>query len=58
MMNELFFSSMTALLVCMALIPFLRIVAERFQIMDQPGGRKVHAHAVPRIGGIAFAVGA
>ncbi|MDH4153139.1 MAG: undecaprenyl/decaprenyl-phosphate alpha-N-acetylglucosaminyl 1-phosphate transferase [Nitrospira sp.] len=58
MLNELFFSSMTALLVCMALIPFLRIVAERFQIMDQPGGRKVHEHAVPRIGGIAFAVGA
>ena len=58
MLNELFFSSMTALLVCMALIPLLRIVAERFQIMDQPGGRKVHEHAVPRIGGIAFAVGA
>ena len=58
MLNELFFSSMTALLVCMALIPFLRIVAERFQIMDQPGGRKVHEYAVPRIGGIAFAIGA
>ncbi|MFO0779545.1 MAG: MraY family glycosyltransferase, partial [Nitrospira sp.] len=43
---------------CMALIPFLRIVAERFQIMDQPGGRKVHEYAVPRIGGIAFAIGA
>ena len=58
MLNELFFSSMTALLVCMALIPLLRIAAERFQIMDQPGGRKVHEHAMPRIGGIAFAVGA
>jgi UDP-GlcNAc:undecaprenyl-phosphate/decaprenyl-phosphate GlcNAc-1-phosphate transferase len=58
MLNELFFSFMTALLVCMALIPFLRIVAERFQIMDQPGGRKVHEQPVPRIGGIAFAVGA
>jgi UDP-GlcNAc:undecaprenyl-phosphate GlcNAc-1-phosphate transferase len=57
-MNELFFSSMTALLVCMALIPFLRLMAERFQIMDQPGGRKVHEHPVPRIGGIAFAIGA
>lgn len=57
-MNELFFSSMTALLVCMALIPLLRMVAERFHIMDQPGGRKVHEHPVPRIGGIAFAVGA
>jgi UDP-GlcNAc:undecaprenyl-phosphate GlcNAc-1-phosphate transferase len=58
MVNELFFSSMTALLVCMALIPLLRLVAERFQIMDQPGGRKVHKHPVPRTGGIAFAVGA
>src|SRR6185437_10889314 len=58
MMNELFFSSMTALLVCMALIPLLRMVAERFHIMDQPGGRKVHEHPVPRVGGIAFAIGA
>jgi UDP-GlcNAc:undecaprenyl-phosphate GlcNAc-1-phosphate transferase len=58
MVNELFFSSMTALLVCMALIPLLRLMAEQFQIMDQPGGRKVHEHPVPRIGGIAFAVGA
>ena len=58
MVNELFFSCMTALLVCMALIPLLRLIAERLQIMDQPGGRKVHEHPVPRIGGIAFAVGA
>ncbi|MEQ1847161.1 MAG: MraY family glycosyltransferase, partial [Nitrospira sp.] len=58
MVNELFFSSMTALLVCMALIPLLRLMAARLQIMDQPGGRKVHEHPVPRIGGIAFAVGA
>ena len=58
MVNELFFSSMTALLLCMALIPLLRIVAERLQIIDQPGGRKVHEHPVPRIGGIAFAIGA
>lgn len=58
MMNELFFSCMTALLLCMALIPLLRVIAERFQIMDQPGDRKVHEHPVPRIGGVAFAVGA
>ena len=56
MVNELFFSFMTALLVCMALIPLLRLIAERYQIMDQPGGRKVHEYPVPRIGGIAFAV--
>ncbi len=58
MMNELFFSAMTALLLCMALIPPLRLAAERLQIMDVPGGRKVHAHPIPRVGGLAFAVGA
>ena len=58
MMNELFFSSMMALLMCMALIPPLRLVAERFQVMDLPGGRKAHEHPVPRVGGIALAIGA
>lgn len=57
-MNELFFSSMTGLLLCMALIPPLRLAAERFQVMDLPGGRKVHEHPIPRVGGLAFAVGA
>jgi UDP-GlcNAc:undecaprenyl-phosphate/decaprenyl-phosphate GlcNAc-1-phosphate transferase len=58
MINELFFSFMTALLLCMGLIPPLRLAAERFDVMDVPGGRKVHEHPVPRIGGLAFAVGA
>jgi len=57
-MHELFFSSMTALLLCMALIPPLRLAAERLQVMDVPGGRKVHEHPIPRVGGLAFAVGA
>jgi UDP-GlcNAc:undecaprenyl-phosphate GlcNAc-1-phosphate transferase len=42
----------------MALIPPLRLAAERFQVMDLPGERKVHEHPVPRVGGLAFAVGA
>ena len=58
MINELFFSFMTALMLCMGLIPLLRLVAERFQVMDLPGERKVHAHPIPRIGGVAFAIGA
>lgn len=58
MINELFFSSMTAMLLCMGLIPPLRMVAQRFHVMDVPGGRKVHEHPVPRIGGLAFAIGA
>ncbi|BFU91068.1 MAG: hypothetical protein NTAFB01_22550 [Nitrospira sp.] len=58
MVNELFFSAMTALLLSMALIPPLRLAAERFQVMDLPGERKVHEHPIPRVGGLAFAVGA
>jgi UDP-GlcNAc:undecaprenyl-phosphate GlcNAc-1-phosphate transferase len=58
MNSELFFSFITALLICMALIPPLRLLAGRFHIMDQPGERKIHQHPVPRIGGIAFAIGA
>lgn len=58
MNSELFFSFMTSLLICMALIPPLRLMAGRFHIMDQPGERKVHQHPIPRVGGIAFAVGA
>lgn len=56
--NELFFSFMTALLICVALIPPLRLLAGRFHIMAQPGERKVHQHPVPTVGGIAFAFGA
>lgn len=49
---------MTSLLISMALIPPLRLMAERFSIMDAPGERKVHQVPIPRVGGIAFAVGA
>src|SRR5574337_132563 len=58
MVNELFFSFMTALLLSMALIPPLRLAAERLQVMDLPGERKVHEHPIPRVGGLAFAIGA
>lgn len=58
MNSDLFFSFMTSLLVCMALIPPLRLMADRFSVMDNPGERKVHQQPIPRVGGIAFAVGA
>ena len=57
MNSDLFFSFLTSLLICMALIPPFRLLAGRFHIMDQPGERKVHQHPVPRVGGIAFAFG-
>src|SRR6185295_7478453 len=59
MSNAIFYSFMTALLIGMALIQPLRLLAGRFQIMiDQPGERKVHQSPIPKVGGIAFGVGA
>ena len=58
MNSKLFFMFLTSLLICMALIPPLRLMAERFSIMDAPGERKVHQSPVPMVGGIAFALGA
>lgn len=58
MSNEFFFSFLTSLLICIALIPPLRFLAGRFHFMDQPGERKVHQYPIPRIGGIAFGVAA
>ena len=58
MNSDLVLSFITSLLITMALIPALRLLAERFHFMDQPGERKVHQHPIPRIGGIAFGIGA
>jgi UDP-GlcNAc:undecaprenyl-phosphate GlcNAc-1-phosphate transferase len=54
---NLLFIFVTALAVSMVLIPLLIRWASRFRIMDQPGDRKVHTAPMPRVGGIAFAVG-
>ncbi|MHB8481556.1 MAG: glycosyltransferase family 4 protein [Nitrospiria bacterium] len=49
---------MSSLFVSMVLIPPLIKSAGRFQIIDQPGGRKLHPVPVARVGGIAFAIAA
>ncbi len=54
MTSTVFFSFITSLFICMALIPPLQLNAGRWSFMDLPGGRKVHANPIPRIGGIAF----
>ncbi len=46
-----------AMSITMVLIPPLMRVADRFNFIDAPGDRKVHAHAIPRVGGIAMAIG-
>ena len=54
MTSAVFFSFITSLFICMALIPPLQLNAGRWSFMDLPGGRKVHKNPIPRIGGIAF----
>jgi UDP-GlcNAc:undecaprenyl-phosphate GlcNAc-1-phosphate transferase len=46
-----------SLFATIVLIPVLIRIAKRFQLFDQPGGRKGHGKPVPRLGGIAMAVG-
>ncbi len=58
MSTDLYFGCLASLLISMALIPPLRLLADRFRFVDLPGGRKVHHHAIPSVGGIAFGIGA
>ena len=56
--SAVFFSFITSLFICMALITPLQLNAGRWSFMDLPGERKVHANPIPRIGGIAFGLAA
>jgi UDP-GlcNAc:undecaprenyl-phosphate GlcNAc-1-phosphate transferase len=53
-----YFGFIIAVFVTMVLIPPLTRLAARMQIVDVPDARKVHTGAIPRVGGIAMAVGA
>jgi UDP-GlcNAc:undecaprenyl-phosphate/decaprenyl-phosphate GlcNAc-1-phosphate transferase len=54
---ELLIAFLVAVSVTMALIPPLIKLAPRLQFIDLPQERKVHVTPVPRVGGIAMAVG-
>lgn len=54
----LFSAFLVSLVVTMALIPALMRVADRLSVMDTPNERKMHAGAIPRIGGMAMVIGA
>ena len=43
--------------VTVALIPLLERRAVQLHVLDEPGARKVHTRPVPRVGGIAMAIG-
>ena len=46
-----------AMIVTMAWLPVLVHLASKWLIVDHPGARKVHSAPVPRVGGIAMAMG-
>src|ERR1700720_318715 len=46
-----------AMVVTMAWRPVFGRVATKWRIFDHPGERKVHAMPIPRIGGVAMAIG-
>ncbi|SEM27864.1 UDP-GlcNAc:undecaprenyl-phosphate GlcNAc-1-phosphate transferase [Syntrophus gentianae] len=52
------FTFILSLIVTIALIPLLISVAIRAGVYDLPDARKVHSQPVPRIGGVAMALGA
>lgn len=55
---DLLLAFVLAMSVTMALIPTLMRLANRLQILDAPGPRKVHLRPIPRIGGVAMVAGA
>jgi UDP-GlcNAc:undecaprenyl-phosphate GlcNAc-1-phosphate transferase len=48
---------LVAMVVTMAWMPVFAKLAARWRIVDHPGARKVHAAPIPRIGGLAMAIG-
>ncbi len=47
----------SALLIVLGTIPFIRKNAIRWGFVDQPSVRKIHTHPVPRLGGVAIYLG-
>ena len=54
---QLFLAFLVALFLTAALIPVLARWGPRLGLTDRPGPRKVHSTPVPRVGGIAMALG-
>lgn len=48
---------LTALAISMAIMPLMIRLAPRLRMVDMPDPRKVHAKAVPRVGGIGIVLG-
>ncbi|MEW6267129.1 MAG: MraY family glycosyltransferase [Thermodesulfobacteriota bacterium] len=53
-----FTTLLISMFITIALIPLFMGLAQKYQVMDIPDQRKVHAAPIPRCGGLAMAVGA
>lgn len=53
-MGTIFGIFLTSLILSMALTPVVIRIAQKFNLVDRPSARKVHAIPVPRIGGVAI----
>lgn len=52
-MKELFWLALKAFLACLVLTPIFRDIFRSYGLVDQPDRRrKIHAHPIPRVGGI------
>ncbi len=54
-MTELLIMAGVAFLVTLVLTPIIRDIFRSYQVLDRPGGRKVHRYPIPRVGGIPIA---
>ena len=48
-------STIAAFLIALAASPLVTALAHHLRVLDVPGGRRVHPHPIPRIGGLAIA---
>ena len=49
---------LAAVLITIILIPLFNSLALRWQLVDLPSPRKIHERPIPRVGGVAMALGA
>jgi UDP-GlcNAc:undecaprenyl-phosphate GlcNAc-1-phosphate transferase len=52
-----YFSGFVALIFCLASLPIVRRLAQRFGLYDAAGPLKIHQGSIPRLGGIAMFAG-
>ena len=51
---QLLFAALLAMSITILLIPFLRVRAVTFGLIDKPDARKIHLNPIPRVGGLAI----